>query len=207
MLFCNVDSTNLFICTLSCPLFGVLDFSLSTLWVLDFCCVHFQGYILLIFLILWTIALYFGRFVVIVQSGCISGLNSASHLKYLSSGNKKYRQGIIPNRPYHHIQRANRDFSPGIVAFTRYFQVFLSGNIKRITQTLYQYLRDWMAGAEGLEPSTKVLETHVLPLHHAPSLFSERVLLYTLSQQMSIPFLKKRIVFSFFQKFSSAFSS
>ena len=25
-----------------------------------------------------------------------------------------------------------------------------------------------MAGAEGLEPSTKVLETHVLPLHHAP---------------------------------------
>ncbi len=26
-----------------------------------------------------------------------------------------------------------------------------------------------MAGAEGLEPSTKVLETHVLPLHHAPT--------------------------------------
>ena len=24
------------------------------------------------------------------------------------------------------------------------------------------------AGAEGFEPSTKVLETHVLPLHHAP---------------------------------------
>ena len=28
-----------------------------------------------------------------------------------------------------------------------------------------------MAGAEGLEPSTKVLETHVLPLHHAPKHF------------------------------------
>ena len=28
-----------------------------------------------------------------------------------------------------------------------------------------------MAGAEGLEPSTKVLETHVLPLHHAPQHF------------------------------------
>lgn len=28
-----------------------------------------------------------------------------------------------------------------------------------------------MAGAEGLEPSTKVLETHVLPLHHAPMRF------------------------------------
>ena len=27
----------------------------------------------------------------------------------------------------------------------------------------------FLAGAEGLEPSTKVLETHVLPLHHAPS--------------------------------------
>ena len=25
-----------------------------------------------------------------------------------------------------------------------------------------------LAGAEGLEPSTKVLETHVLPLHHCP---------------------------------------
>ena len=25
------------------------------------------------------------------------------------------------------------------------------------------------AGAEGFEPSTKVLETHVLPLHHAPT--------------------------------------
>ena len=30
-----------------------------------------------------------------------------------------------------------------------------------------------LAGAEGLEPSTKVLETHVLPLHHTPKhLFS-----------------------------------
>ena len=29
-----------------------------------------------------------------------------------------------------------------------------------------------MAGAEGLEPSTKVLETHVLPLHHAPKGFA-----------------------------------
>ena len=26
----------------------------------------------------------------------------------------------------------------------------------------------FLAGAEGFEPSTKVLETHVLPLHHAP---------------------------------------
>ena len=31
----------------------------------------------------------------------------------------------------------------------------------------------FLAGAEGLEPSTKVLETHVLPLHHTPKhLFS-----------------------------------
>ena len=30
-----------------------------------------------------------------------------------------------------------------------------------------------LAGAEGLDPSTKVLETHVLPLHHTPKhLFS-----------------------------------
>lgn len=58
---------------------------------------------------------------------------------------KKDRLGAIPNRSYHHIQRANCDFPPGIVASTRYFQLFLSKNIKRITQTLYQYLRDWMA--------------------------------------------------------------
>ena len=29
-----------------------------------------------------------------------------------------------------------------------------------------------LAGAEGLEPSTKVLETHVLPLHHTPTLLA-----------------------------------
>ena len=58
---------------------------------------------------------------------------------------KKDRLGAIPNRSYHHIQRANCNFSSGIVAFARYFQLFLSVNIKRITQTLYQYLRDWMA--------------------------------------------------------------
>ena len=29
-----------------------------------------------------------------------------------------------------------------------------------------------LAGAEGFEPSTKVLETHVLPLHHAPIAFA-----------------------------------
>ena len=84
---------------------------------------------------------------------------------------KKDQLGVLPNRSYHHIQRANCNFSSGIVAFARYFQLFLSVNIKRITQTLYQYLRDWMAGAEGFEPSTKVLETHVLPLHHAPLSF------------------------------------
>ena len=81
---------------------------------------------------------------------------------------KKDQLGVLPNRSYHHIQRANCNFSSGIVAFARYFQLFLSVNIKRITQTLYQYLRDWMAGALGLEPRTKVLETHVLPLHHTP---------------------------------------
>lgn len=32
-------------------------------------------------------------------------------------------------------------------------------------------IRCFLAGAEGLEPSTKVLETHVLPLHHAPMRF------------------------------------
>ena len=67
---------------------------------------------------------------------------------------KKDRLGAIPNRSYHHIQRANCDFPPGIVASTRYFQLFLSKNIKRITQTLYQYLRDCMAPQVGLEPTT-----------------------------------------------------
>ena len=67
---------------------------------------------------------------------------------------KKDQQGALPNRSYHHIQRANCNFSSGIVAFARYFQLFLSVNIKRITQTLYQYLRDWMAPQVGLEPTT-----------------------------------------------------
>ena len=42
---------------------------------------------------------------------------------------------------------------------------------------LYQILSDVMAGAEGLEPSTKVLETHVLPLHHAPTFFRTKVII------------------------------
>ena len=67
---------------------------------------------------------------------------------------KKDQLGVLPNRSYHHIQRANCNFSSGIVAFARYFQLFLSVNIKRITQTLYQYLRDWMAPQVGLEPTT-----------------------------------------------------
>ena len=33
---------------------------------------------------------------------------------------------------------------------------------------LYQIQRGYLAGALGLEPRTKVLETHVLPLHHTP---------------------------------------
>ena len=33
---------------------------------------------------------------------------------------------------------------------------------------LWQFNFFSLAGAEGLEPSTKVLETHVLPLHHTP---------------------------------------
>ena len=42
-----------------------------------------------------------------------------------------------------------------------------------------------LAGAEGFEPSTKVLETHVLPLHHAPIAFAT-VALY----ENSAPFVK-----------------
>ena len=67
---------------------------------------------------------------------------------------KKDQLGVLPNRSYHHIQRANCNFPPGIVASTRYFQLFLSKNIKRITQTLYQYLRDWMAPQVGFEATT-----------------------------------------------------
>ena len=33
-----------------------------------------------------------------------------------------------------------------------------------------------LAGAEGFEPSTKVLETHVLPLHHAPKLTTVKII-------------------------------
>ena len=43
---------------------------------------------------------------------------------------KKDQLGVLPNRSYHHIQRANYDFSPGIIAFTRYFSYFCPKNKK-----------------------------------------------------------------------------
>ena len=104
--------------------------------------------------ILWTISLNPGRFMVIVQSGCISNHCREINLHYSSPKNKKDRLGAIPNRSYHHFQRVYCDFSPRIVAFTRCFHLFLSISKKRITQTLYQYLRDWMAPQVGLEPTT-----------------------------------------------------
>ena len=53
-----------------------------------------------------------------------------------------------------------------------------------------------MAGAEGLEPSTKVLETHVLPLHHAPTsaIAHEQNILYRKFIIMSMAFLKLSIL-------------
>ena len=48
---------------------------------------------------------------------------------------------------------------------------FGPNGVKKSSGALYQKLPDDMAGADGLEPSTKVLETHVLPLHHAPMFF------------------------------------
>lgn len=45
-----------------------------------------------------------------------------------------------------------------------------------------------VAGAEGLEPSTKVLETHVLPLHHAPKTWGIIAVLIK-SVKEKIPFI------------------
>ena len=46
--------------------------------------------------------------------------------------------------------------------------------VREIEKELFFFKKSsLLAGAEGLEPSTKVLETHVLPLHHTPKhLFS-----------------------------------
>ena len=44
-----------------------------------------------------------------------------------------------------------------------------------------------MAGAEGLEPSRTVLETAMLPLHHAP-LFLQQKLLYLKTEDLSIAY-------------------
>ena len=41
-----------------------------------------------------------------------------------------------------------------------------------------------MAGAEGLEPSRTVLETGMLPLHHAPILFSWLLLLQSSAKRL-----------------------
>ena len=42
-----------------------------------------------------------------------------------------------------------------------------------------------MAGAEGFEPSTKVLETHVLPLHHAPTFFRTEIIIHENSRYVN----------------------
>ena len=48
----------------------------------------------------------------------------------------------------------------------------------------------FLAGAEGFEPSTKVLETHVLPLHHAPIAFAT-ALLYEKCEGLSSTYLRQ----------------
>ena len=44
----------------------------------------------------------------------------------------------------------------------------LSNEYKKNSSFFVETAVSQVAGAEGLEPSTKVLETHVLPLHHTP---------------------------------------
>ena len=51
--------------------------------------------------------------------------------KYLFPKTKKDRQGAIPNRSFHRIQRVKCDFLPEFVAFVLYFQLFLSESIKK----------------------------------------------------------------------------
>ena len=50
-----------------------------------------------------------------------------------------------------------------------------------------------MAGAEGLEPSTKVLETHVLPLHHAPTFFRTGIIIHEIRRAVNSK-IKKYII-------------
>ena len=58
---------------------------------------------------------------------------------------------------------------------------------KKTSPRLYPILGEVVAGAEGLEPSTKVLETHVLPLHHAPKRGTE-VIIPVKSQAVNMNF-------------------
>ncbi len=54
----------------------------------------------------------------------------------------------------------------------------------------------FLAGAEGFEPSTKVLETHVLPLHHAPIAFATAIV-YWIRGRMSSSFYRRSRVKSY----------
>ena len=54
----------------------------------------------------------------------------------------------------------------------------------------------FLAGAEGFEPSTKVLETHVLPLHHAPIAFATAIV-YWIRGRMSSSFYRRLRVKSY----------
>ena len=64
-------------------------------------------------------------------------------------------------------------------------------NIKKRTETLYQSFSPFMAGEEGFEPSTKVLETHVLPLHHSPIAHATWIIIGHLRRFVNRFFAKK----------------
>ena len=82
--------------------------------------------------------MYFGRFVVIARVGAFLASNQHHALNISPLEMKKDQLEAFPNRSYHHIQQANYDFSPRIVAIARYFRLFLSISIKIITHALNQ---------------------------------------------------------------------
>ena len=106
------------------------------------------------------------------------GIHCRPILVLLQEANKKI--GCFRNRPF---GRGRRTLSPRstlvgqngstVPKGTVFTAVLFSSFCKKQRKNRLLLQPTFLAGAEGLEPSTKVLETHVLPLHHTPKhLFS-----------------------------------
>ena len=86
-----------------------------------------------------------GTFNIIVHSGCISVCCKSLFLIVFSPGNEKRPAGSNPNPAISPYSKGKLRLFTRNCRFCLLFSVLSVRKYKKITQTLYQYLRDWMA--------------------------------------------------------------